>query len=63
MKVRLAAVAVVLAVAPVALPLAPPGHQRPALVGLLVVVELAQPVQQLEHGEVALGPLQAVVGL
>lgn len=38
-------------------------HQGPAPVGLLVVVKFAQPVQQLEHGDVASGPVGAVVGL
>ena len=44
-------------------PLAPPVDQGPALVGLAVVVELAQPVEQVQHGDVGLGPVDAVVGL
>ena len=44
-------------------PLASSVHQSPALIGLLVMVELAQPLEQVQHGDVDLGPIDPVVGL
>src|SRR5207237_6433861 len=44
-------------------PLARAFHQGPALVGLEVVVVLAEAIEQLQQRDVAVGPVQAVVGL
>jgi hypothetical protein len=43
--------------------LAPALDERPALVGLQGVVAPAEPVEQVEDGDMGLGPLDAVVGL
>src|SRR3954453_17760237 len=43
--------------------LAPAAHERPVVVGLEVVMVLAEPVQQIEQGELPSCPRVAMVGL
>src|SRR4051794_32728770 len=44
-------------------PLAPAAHERPVVVGLEIVMVLAESVQQIEQGELPSCPRVAMVGL